>query len=120
MKKMSAIAAVMLIAGCSTVTDGWLKPGASDKDFHIDLGQCQAQAMAITDPMRGQIAAVAEGCLRGKGWYLQRTEWVGKDSISFANDDQQCAGNGRNNILVRGPEWAACLRERGWSSRPAQ
>jgi hypothetical protein len=40
--RLSFLAAALALAGCGH--DYWVKPGASDQDFHTDLAQCEAAA----------------------------------------------------------------------------
>ncbi|MDW7534505.1 MAG: hypothetical protein SCG82_01435 [Candidatus Nitrotoga sp.] len=48
----------------------WEKPGASDRDFNVDRGQCNAQAFSVAGGNIMQIAIVQNSCLQGKGWQL--------------------------------------------------
>lgn len=63
---------VLLLAGCASTERFWERPGASQQDFYMDRGQCQAQAFgAPYGPASLQAAMVFTGCMQGKGWYLR-------------------------------------------------
>ncbi len=66
--KTLALIALVLLTGCATQQSVWNKPGASNMDFDMDQGRCQAQAYAMGSAM--QIALVYNACMRGNGWYL--------------------------------------------------
>jgi hypothetical protein len=57
------------LLGCAHTQPYWEKQGASNQDFQMDLGQCQAQAFSLANGNLFQIAIVQNSCLRGKGWY---------------------------------------------------
>lgn len=68
---MKAIAIVLLLVGCATTERLWEKPGAGQRDYSVDSGQCQAQAYGSSPGMVPlQIAVIFNGCMRGKGWDL--------------------------------------------------
>ena len=58
---------LVLLCGCAT-RKVWDKPGASQDDFAVDQGQCQAQALSAPNPMNE--GGVFHGCMRGKGWKI--------------------------------------------------
>lgn len=62
---------VLLLAGCATTQTYWEKPGASQSDFQVDMGQCRAQAFGVPGAMNNlmQVAMVQSACMQGKGWY---------------------------------------------------
>ena len=57
-----------LIAGCAAPPQVWDKAGASQNDFAMDQGQCQAQAFGVPGGTALQVALVYNSCMRGKGW----------------------------------------------------
>lgn len=61
---------VLLLAGCAT-EKVWYQPGASNRDFEMDKGQCQAQAFGAPGMYTMQVAMIFNSCMRGKGWQLQ-------------------------------------------------
>lgn len=68
---MRIVLLVLLLAGCATTEHVWVKPGASDQDFYMDRGQCQAQAFGTPGMYTMQIALVFSACMQGKGWYTE-------------------------------------------------
>ena len=60
----------LVLAGCGQMV--WVKPGASNQDFYMDRGQCQAQAFGVPGASNLQIALVYNSCMQGKGWYQER------------------------------------------------
>jgi hypothetical protein len=65
--------ATIVLALCATAcTTTYTKQGATDADFRIDNGQCNAQAMSAAPPTGltaiGQKEAIRAACLEGKGW----------------------------------------------------
>jgi len=73
----------LIFSGCATSERVWVKPDASNQDFHMDRGQCIAQAYgaaaanpyAAAPPMSaaaGQLsvqrAYIFAGCMQGRGW----------------------------------------------------
>ena len=52
-----------LIAGCQT-EHIWVKDGASQKDFHMDAGECRAQAFGTPE-----VSPIYSSCMSGRGWY---------------------------------------------------
>lgn len=57
----------LLLASCAT-HKVWVKDGASDQDFEMERGQCQAQALSAPNPLNE--GGVFNGCMRGKGWKI--------------------------------------------------
>lgn len=62
---------LLLLGGCATTERVWVKNGASDQDFYMDRGQCQAQAFGSPGMYTMQVAIVFSGCMQGKGWYTE-------------------------------------------------
>lgn len=62
---MRMIVLALALTGCATT---WHKPGAGQRDFQIDAGQCQAQAGSISNPQPMQHGFVYRACMEGKGW----------------------------------------------------
>lgn len=60
---------VLLLAGCASRQLLWEKPGASQQDFEMDRGQCQAQAFGAPGMYAVQVAMIYNACMRGRGWY---------------------------------------------------
>jgi hypothetical protein len=64
-----AVIATLALLGCATDGDWhWERQGASSQEFHMDSGQCRAQAMSLYGPPI-QKAIVFTSCMEGKGWY---------------------------------------------------
>lgn len=63
---------VLLLAGCATTEHVWDKPGASEQDWHMDRGACNAQAASHAPLGSVQWAVIFGSCMNGKGW--QRIE----------------------------------------------
>ena len=61
--------AVISIFGCATPDRGWHyeKQGATNGDYNVDRGQCQAQAFSATGNLL-QAAIIIDGCMQRKGW----------------------------------------------------
>jgi hypothetical protein len=64
-------------AGCAPGTTGyeqalqqWYRAGATQQDFAMDQGQCQAQGFGVPGASVLQAALVYNACMRGKGWEL--------------------------------------------------
>jgi hypothetical protein len=69
MRLLTIPAALVVLAGCATQPQWvWAKQGATEDDFHMDRGQCQAQAFAPGNVNLMQAALIMNGCLKGKGW----------------------------------------------------
>lgn len=62
---------VLLLAGCATTEDVWVQQGASDQQFYMDRGQCQAQAFGAPGMQALQVALIFNGCMQGKGWHTE-------------------------------------------------
>jgi hypothetical protein len=69
-RRLVCLAAVA-IAGCATTERVWMRAGASQQDFYMDKGQCQAQAFGVPGMNTFQVAMVFNSCMQGKGWYLE-------------------------------------------------
>ena len=61
---------VILLAGCAPTI--WNREGATEKDFNMDRGQCNAQALSVPGATNLQRNAVFDNCMVGKGWRAQR------------------------------------------------
>lgn len=59
------------IAGCAS--GNWYKDNATEQDFHVDRGFCNAQAASVSLPRIGQQDAVFRGCMEGRGWVFRAT-----------------------------------------------
>lgn len=59
--------AILLLTACAT-RKVWTKDGADDRDFQIDQGQCQAQALSAPNALNE--GGVYQACMRGKGWKI--------------------------------------------------
>lgn len=70
--RMPLAIACAVLAGCATTETVWVKPGASQQDFYMDRGQCQAQAFGPGNVNLMQAAIIMSGCLQGKGWYQEQ------------------------------------------------
>jgi hypothetical protein len=69
MKKIQIIAAIVVFSGCASPRGWhWEKQGGNDQLFHMEAGQCRAQALSLYGPPE-QKNAVYTACLEGKGWY---------------------------------------------------
>lgn len=62
---------VLLLAGCATTERVWVKDGASQQDFYMDRGQCQAQAFGAPGMNTLQVSLIFNGCMQGHGWYTE-------------------------------------------------
>jgi len=64
---------LFLLFSCATTETQtvWIKSGASQSDFHMDDGQCKAQAFSTPGMNLLQVGIVYNSCMRGKGWYLE-------------------------------------------------
>ncbi len=71
MRLSIAISAAIILAGCAAPAT-WHKAGASQEDFLMDRGQCNAQAYSVTGAPMMQVAIVFNSCMQGKGWQLYR------------------------------------------------
>ena len=61
----------LLIFGCAADA-AWTKAGATEYEHSIDNRECSGQANSIQNPQSGQIQATYNGCMREKGWRLER------------------------------------------------
>ena len=68
MKKLLTCIALVL-AGCATKQPAWYKDGATQEMWHMDQGQCQAQAFSVPASSLFQQTLVFSSCMKGKGWY---------------------------------------------------
>lgn len=61
----------LALAGCASTQTYWTKPGATERDFAMDLGACRAQAFGVPGALSNvaQVALVQQTCMQGKGWY---------------------------------------------------
>jgi hypothetical protein len=77
MKKLLFLVLLCFLAfltGCATGGDPvWVKSGATQNDFHMDSGQCKAQAFSATTNLL-QVGIIYNTCMQGKGWYLTEAE----------------------------------------------
>lgn len=55
---------VLLLAGCATE---WVQEGATEKDFRMADGQCNAQALSANVGGFTRMS-IYEYCMQGKGW----------------------------------------------------
>jgi hypothetical protein len=62
---------LLLLAGCATTETVWVKHGASENEFYVDRGQCQAQAFGAPGMYTMQVALIFNSCMQGKGWYTE-------------------------------------------------
>lgn len=70
MKRLILVSCAVVLAGCATKQSYWEKPGASQQEFNMDRGQCNAQAFSVPGVSLMQAAIVQNSCMQGKGWYL--------------------------------------------------
>ena len=74
MRALISLPLIFAIVGCSSIMNKteeyWEKPGASDRDFNVDRGQCNAQAFSVAGGNLMQMVIVQNSCLQGKGWQL--------------------------------------------------
>src|SRR5215467_9575537 len=72
---ISPAVAASLLSACATQHEQqWYRAGASQQDFAMDQGQCQAQGFGISGATLLQTAVVFNSCMRGKGWELRSAE----------------------------------------------
>lgn len=63
------VACAIVLAGCASMGPRkWYRDGATEEDFNMDKGQCQAQGFSIGGGTMMQAAMVYNSCMRGKGW----------------------------------------------------
>lgn len=73
---------VAALSGCAAPSPYvWDRAGATQADFDVDAGQCEAQALAGAGPpmigLQANLAQIAQrdrifdACMRGKGWALR-------------------------------------------------
>lgn len=70
----TALACLLVLAGCATTETVWNKAGASEQDFNVDTGQCKAQAFSVPGMVPVQVAAVYGSCMQGKGWQAEERQ----------------------------------------------
>lgn len=66
-----AIIALLALGGCATTQTVWVRDGATQQDFSMDQGMCQAQAFSVPGALALQVALVYSSCMRGKGWHQE-------------------------------------------------
>lgn len=45
-----------------------MKPGSTERDYKIDVGQCRAQSYSVPNAPPLQVRLVFVNCMEGKGW----------------------------------------------------
>lgn len=118
---MRYLVVLIILAGCAAKTESfWVKPSATEADFHQDRGQCMAQSSAaLQGPMSMQAMMIFGGCMQGKGWYREEratsTQRAGVDDRACHDVAEEVTGS--NNTLS--DEYKAshrtCMRQRGHS-----
>lgn len=72
--RLAWVAAMVLLvwalAACSVTR--YEREGASREDFHMDDGQCRAQAGQT--PVGRKASNVYHACMRGKGWHRVKNQ----------------------------------------------
>jgi hypothetical protein len=63
-----AALAALPLAACATSQQQWYRADATQQDFAMDQGQCQAQGFSVPGASVLQAALVYNACMRGKGW----------------------------------------------------
>jgi hypothetical protein len=71
---LPTVASCLLCACATQPAEQWYRAGASQQDFAMDQGQCQAQGFGISGAPLLQTAIVYNSCMRGKGWVLLSTD----------------------------------------------
>lgn len=71
MRALALLGCAALLAGCATTETVWVRNGATQQDFYMDRGQCQAQAFSPGNVSMMQAALVMNGCMQGKGWWQE-------------------------------------------------
>lgn len=67
-----SLAAVAVLAGCAEPAPTvWVRPGATQHDFDVDIGKCRAQAWSVPNAGAAQLLIVQSSCMQGKGWAQQ-------------------------------------------------
>lgn len=66
------LAVLLLLCGCATQPEVWVKAGAGSPEFNMDAGQCKAQAFSVPNAPLMQVAIIYNSCMQGKGWHLER------------------------------------------------
>jgi hypothetical protein len=68
---MRYLLVLLTLCGCATTERVWVRQGATEQDFYVDRGQCQAQAFGAPGMYTMQVAMVFSSCMQGKGWYTE-------------------------------------------------
>ncbi len=63
---------VLLLTGC-VKEGGWVRPNATDDEWHRDRGACIAQMEAVPFAGSAQKARVFSGCMQSRGWYWEES-----------------------------------------------
>lgn len=113
---------VLLLVGCATTERVWERPGASQQDFFMDRGQCQAQSFGAPGLNTFQVALIFNSCMQGKGWYTverpiqQASQAVPRGSADYdicLDDAQRSTGTtDRSSDVFKTAFWG-CMEAKG-------
>lgn len=68
--RRTIVCLAVLLSGCATPQEhAWYKPGATEQDFYMERGQCNAQGASHAVVGSEQLLWIFASCMQGKGWY---------------------------------------------------
>lgn len=65
---LAALIMFCLLASCAAKPTVWSKPGSTNEEYEMAMGQCDAQAYSVPNSSLMQKNQVRDACMRGKGW----------------------------------------------------
>jgi hypothetical protein len=114
MKQIAMVVTVLMLGACAQMPiPMFVRDGATEKEFYMEQGQCEAQAYGVPRPLSGQIQAVFDACMRGKGWYVREVDFEKRDARSSL-DNAAYSCSTRGDVQARGPQWLKCMKDQGW------
>lgn len=71
MRKALIVLLLAASSGCQTKPDWhWEKPNSNELMFHMDRGQCDAQAQStMMGALNAATLRIFMNCMEGRGWY---------------------------------------------------
>jgi hypothetical protein len=69
--RLISLLATVALSGCVTGESDfvWDHPNSNEQQFHMDSGQCRAQAFQMPGSSLRRSVVVFESCMQGKGYY---------------------------------------------------